>query len=76
VGDASQLGAWNPAGAIQLQPTSYPTWTGTVFVPRNSTINYKFIKKDSAGNATWEGGGNNTFAVPDAATSSTGGSWQ
>jgi alpha-amylase len=76
VGDAQQLGSWSSSGAVQLQPTSYPTWTGTVFVPRNQTINFKFIKKDGSGNVTWEGGGNNVFTVPNAATSSVSDSWR
>ena len=76
VGDAPQLGSWSPAGAIQLQPTAYPTWTGTVFVPRNQTINFKFIKQDGGGNVTWEGGANNTFAVPSAATASFNDTWR
>lgn len=75
-GDAAQLGAWSTYGAIALRPTAYPTWTGTVFLPRGATINYKFIKKDGSGNVTWEGGPNQTFTVPDAATSSTSGTWQ
>ena len=74
VGDASGIGAWNPSAARGLAPNPYPTWKGTVFLPRNSTIQYKFIKK--AGGVVWEGGGNRSFTVPNAATASTGGSWQ
>ena len=75
-GDAPALGTWNPFGAMPLQATSYPTWSGTVFVPRNTNIQFKFIKKDASGNVTWENGNNHVFAVPDAATSSTTASWQ
>ena len=77
VGDAQQLGSWNAAtGSSALQPTSYPTWTGTVFLPRNATVNFKFVKKDGSNNVTWEGGGNNVFTVPNAATSSVSDTWR
>jgi hypothetical protein len=75
-GDAAELGQWSQFGAFPLQPTAYPTWTGTVFLPRNTTINYKFIERDGTGNAIWQSGANTAFTVPDAATSSTGGTWQ
>ncbi|MGE5183876.1 MAG: carbohydrate-binding module family 20 domain-containing protein [Acidobacteriota bacterium] len=76
VGDAPALAGWNPAAAVPLAATAYPSWTGRAFLPRNTTVNFKFIKKDGSGNTTWEGGANQTFAVPDAATSSFTGSWQ
>jgi alpha-amylase len=76
VGDANALGAWNASAAQQLRANPYPTWTGTVFVPRNTTIAYKFVKKGGSSGVIWEGGGNRTFAVPNAATASTGGVWQ
>ena len=77
LGDARELGAWNAAfNALKLTPSPYPTWKRTVFLPRNATVNYKFIKKDGSNNATWEGGGNRTFTVPNAATASAGGTWQ
>lgn len=77
VGDAPALGAWNASyGAKQLAPAAYPTWSGPVFLPRGSTVQYKFIKKDGGNNTTWEAGGNRTFTVPNSASAQAGGSWQ
>ena len=33
VGSISQLGSWDPSGAVKLAPTIYPAWTGTVSIP-------------------------------------------
>jgi hypothetical protein len=77
VGDAQELGAWNATfSSKKLVPTPYPTWAGTVFLPRGSTVQYKFIKKDGSNNVTWEGGGNRTFSVPNAASAQAVGTWQ
>ena len=73
VGDAPSLGAWNAANAVPLAPTAYPTWTGTVTLPRGANVSFKFIKKDGAGNVTWESGDDRHFTVPNAATGATGG---
>src|SRR5262249_26618697 len=76
VGDDRALGGWNASAAAGLTPNPYPSWTGTVFLPRNSTVSFKFIKKGGGSGVVWEGGGNRTFSVPNAATASTAGSWQ
>jgi hypothetical protein len=76
LGDAAELGAWDASRAIPLMPTAYPTWSGQVTLPRGKQVSLKFIKKDAAGNTTWEGGNNRTFSVPQAATSSFMGTWQ
>jgi alpha-amylase len=47
-----------------------------VFLPRNTNINFKFIKKDGSNNVTWEGGANNVFTVPNTATATTTDSWR
>jgi len=44
--------------------------------PRGSTVQYKFIKQDGSNNVTWEGGGNRTFSVPNAASAQAVGTWQ
>ena len=75
VGDAAALGSWSPASAIQLSPTAYPTWTGTIALTGGQAIQYKFIKKNGAA-VTWEGGGNRLYTVPASGTGSAGGTWQ
>jgi hypothetical protein len=76
LGSAPELGAWNAAAAVRLAPTSYPTWTGQVTLPKNATLAFKFIKKDGAGRVVWEGGADRIFTVPSAATSSYAGTWR
>lgn len=64
VGNISALGNWNPASAIKLNTSSYPTWTGTLQLPINTAIEWKCLKREennaNAG-VVWESGGNNTF---------------
>lgn len=40
-------------------------------VPANRTIQFKFIKRDGAGNVIWEGGGNRSFTTPASGTADT-----
>lgn len=76
LGDAPELGAWDPARAVPLSPTAYPTWSGPVTLARGAAISLKFIKKDAAGSVIWEGGDNRSFVVPNAATGSFSGTWR
>ena len=76
VGDALELGAWAPSHAVQLAPTSYPTWTGTVAMAAGAHVNFKFILLDGAGAPVWEGGNNRTFDVPSQTTGQYTGTWQ
>ncbi|HCT75591.1 MAG TPA: alpha-amylase [Micromonosporaceae bacterium] len=46
VGSIPALGSWNTANAIPVP--------GTVNIPFNTSFQYKYIKKDAAGNVTWE----------------------
>lgn len=38
IGELEALGAWSPAAAVPLEPTSYPTWTGQVTLPAGSWV--------------------------------------
>lgn len=71
VGSLPELGAWDPAKAPEamLNP-DYPQWFLPVSVPRSSSFEFKFIRKDGAGNVVWEGGGNRSFTAPSGATDS------
>ncbi len=44
VGNSAELGNWNPAQAILLDSTNYPTWSGDLQLPANSALSWKCIK--------------------------------
>lgn len=64
VGSLAALGNWSVASAVKLNPTSYPTWTGTIQLPANTSIQWKCLKREEANPANgnvWQGGSNNTL---------------
>lgn len=69
LGSIPELGGWDPAQAPEamLNP-NYPEWFLPVSVPRNTSLQFKFIKKDGGGNVTWEGGSNRSFTSPSSST--------
>lgn len=62
-GNRAELGNWNPGGALKLDPASYPVWKLDVNLPAGTAFEYKYIRKDAAGNVTWESGANRTATV-------------
>ncbi|MFC9929832.1 carbohydrate-binding module family 20 domain-containing protein [Streptomyces sp. NPDC127190] len=76
VGSVPSLGSWNTADAIPLSSASYPVWSKAVIVPKSTTFQYKYIKKDGSGNVTWESGGNRSYTTGAASGYSTHDSWQ
>ncbi|MCX4693668.1 carbohydrate-binding module family 20 domain-containing protein [Streptomyces sp. NBC_01408] len=63
-GDRAELGSWNTGSAPKLDPASYPVWKLDVALPAGTTFAYKYVRKDAAGNVTWESGANRTATVP------------
>mgnify|MGYP001431832346 CR=1 FL=1 len=64
VGNIVELGTWMPANAIKLEPTAYPTWTGSVSIPSNVNVEWKCVKRDEMDaslSQQWQAGANNTF---------------
>lgn len=62
-GSVTGLGNWAVASAVKLSPTSYPTWTGTIQLPANTSIQWKCLKREevnAANGNVWQGGSNNT----------------
>ncbi|AUG76232.1 alpha-amylase [Kitasatospora sp. MMS16-BH015] len=59
-GSLPALGGWDTGKAIPLSSAGYPVWSGTVSLPAGTAFEYKYVLKDSAGNVTWEPGGNHT----------------
>ncbi|PWI18788.1 alpha-amlyase [Streptomyces sp. Act143] len=66
VGSLASLGSWNTGDAIPLSSASYPTWSKLVIVPKSTAFTYKYIKKDSSGNVTWESGTNRAYTTGSA----------
>ncbi|KAI9510357.1 glycoside hydrolase family 13 protein [Russula earlei] len=63
-GNVPQLGQWDPSNAIRLDPTSYPVWGATVYLPPNITFEYKFLRKEANGNFVWESDPNRQATTP------------
>ncbi|MEU6313954.1 carbohydrate-binding module family 20 domain-containing protein [Streptomyces sp. NPDC047014] len=63
-GDRPELGGWNTGSALKLDPAAYPVWKLDVALPPGTVFAYKYLRKDAAGNVTWEGGANRTATVP------------
>lgn len=63
-GDRAELGNWNTGSALRLDPAAYPVWKLDVPLPPGTVLAYKYVRKDAAGNVTWESGANRTATVP------------
>ena len=69
VGNVPELGSWDADKCTEaMMCPNYPEWYLPVSVPAGTTIEYKFIKKDSSGNVTWESGTNRTITSSDEST--------
>ncbi|MFD2784066.1 alpha-amylase domain-containing protein [Hymenobacter rubripertinctus] len=75
VGSTAQLGSWNAASAIKLSGAAWPKWSGTVNLTSGTAVQYKYLRKDAAGNVLWEGGANRAF-TPSGATATRTDTWQ
>ena len=78
-GSVFELSNWstsNPVGACFNQVMhSYPSWYCDVSVPANSTLQFKFIKKNG-GTVTWEGGSNHVVTTPASGAGKVIVNWQ
>jgi alpha-amylase len=75
-GSIASLGSWNTSDAIPLSSESYPTWSKLVIVPKSTAFTYKYIKKDSSGNVTWESGTNRSYATGTSSGYTTSDTWK
>ncbi|KAI9429653.1 glycoside hydrolase superfamily, partial [Lactarius psammicola] len=73
-GSVPQLGNWDPSNAIPLDPTNYPMWAATVYLPSNTTFQFKFLRKESNGTVVWEPGPNRQYTSPVSGIQSIDGS--
>ncbi|OBZ13925.1 alpha-amylase [Bacillus sp. FJAT-26390] len=66
-GNVAELGGWDTNKAIGPMYNqviySYPTWYFDVSVPANTTLEYKYFKKNGS-TVTFQGGANKTFVTP------------
>ncbi|MFF9207665.1 MULTISPECIES: carbohydrate-binding module family 20 domain-containing protein [unclassified Streptomyces] len=76
VGDNAALGSWAPAAALKLDPAAYPVWKLDVNLPAGTSIQYKYIRKDAAGNVTWESGANRTATIPSSGKITLNDTWR
>nr|BAA08436.1 glucoamylase G2 [Agroathelia rolfsii] len=52
-GDVSELGNWTPANGVALSSANYPTWSATIALPADTTIQYKYVNIDGS-TVIWE----------------------
>lgn len=82
VGNVAELGNWDPDKAVGPfynatgSICSYPNWFQDISVPAGATIEYKYIKKDGAGNVIWESGNNHVNTLPESGTATYTDGWQ
>jgi alpha-amylase len=71
-GNTAALGNWNPANAVALSSATYPVWRATVSLPGNTSVQYKYIKKEGS-TVVWESDPDRTRTT--AATSPCTATW-
>jgi alpha-amylase len=76
VGDHALLGSWNANLATALSSTGYPVWSTTVWLPKSTAIQYKYLKKNPDGSVTWEGSTNRTVNTGTGSTLTVNDSWR
>ncbi|WP_341678320.1 carbohydrate-binding module family 20 domain-containing protein [Niveibacterium sp. SC-1] len=71
LGSIPALASWNTANALALASTGTSNWSKTLELPPSTSFEYKYIKKDSAGNVTWESGSNRVVTSAAAGVAQT-----
>ncbi|MDY7089379.1 MAG: carbohydrate-binding module family 20 domain-containing protein [Actinomycetota bacterium] len=75
LGDRAELSNWNTSGGVALSSATYPVWRGTVSLPANTAVEYKYVKKNGS-TVTWESGGNRTLNTGTACTLTVNDTWR
>ncbi|MFE6200677.1 CBM20 domain-containing protein [Streptomyces sp. NPDC057838] len=77
-GNLPALGSWDPAKAVPLTTGSatYPLWAGAHQLPPNTTVQYKYFRKNPDGTVTWENGDNRTVVTPPTGTLTVNDTWR
>ncbi len=68
VGSLPELGSWNPAQAVKLDPNAYPTWDKLVALPASTLVEWKCIKQAPGAAVVWHSGANNVVTTPASGT--------
>ncbi|MFI8183393.1 carbohydrate-binding module family 20 domain-containing protein [Actinacidiphila glaucinigra] len=76
VGNNAALGNWNTGSALPMSSAAYPVWKLDVSMGAGTSFEYKYIKKDSGGNVTWESGANRTATVPASSKVTLSDTWR
>jgi glucoamylase len=68
VGDIERLGGWSPDAAVELDASDYqannPVWKGSVRLPADETIEYKYVRVQGDGQVQWESDPNRRYRIP------------
>ncbi|MFB0629759.1 carbohydrate-binding module family 20 domain-containing protein [Streptomyces sp. AB3(2024)] len=75
-GDRPELGNWNTGAALRLSSAAYPVWKLDAALPAGTAFAYKYVRKDAAGNVTWESGANRAATVPANGTVTLTDTWR
>jgi alpha-amylase len=73
-GNQAGLSNWNTATAVALAQNG-STWTGTATLPPNTSVQYKYIRVNSAGAVTWEYDPNRSRTTPSSCSASWADTW-
>jgi alpha-amylase len=71
IGNQTELGSWNPANAIKLDASAYPSWSKAISVPANTNVEWKCLKRNETNPAdgrVWQNGVNNQFNVSETSS--------
>jgi len=60
---------------VQLTGSFFPSWFGTVTLPRGTQLEFKAVEVQNGQTIAWENRPNRTFQVPDAASATVRVSW-
>ncbi|MGK5681433.1 carbohydrate-binding module family 20 domain-containing protein [Actinoplanes sp. URMC 104] len=75
LGNRAELSTWNTSGGVALSPATYPVWRGTVSLPANTAVEYKYVKKNGS-SVVWESGGNRTLDTGSACALTVNDTWR
>jgi isoamylase len=77
-GSSPELGGWDTSKAVKLNYVNNPTWSGPAFfaASKGTSVQYKYLVRQSNGTFTWEGGSNRSFTVPTSGAGVRNDTWQ
>ncbi|HMG57469.1 MAG TPA: carbohydrate-binding module family 20 domain-containing protein [Kofleriaceae bacterium] len=74
-GSIAELSSWNPGSAVPLTwlngSGTRGNWRAIATLPASTHVEYKYIKKDGAGNVIWESGANRVLDTGAGGTAQT-----